>query len=376
MERGAKQKPRFSQWAWSSRKKRSLEKAASDLLQSRITDYWKILSNIEKLARENEKLSLLLLQAYDTSCEPCSHVSFTTILKEMICNAEKNCGQYRTHRRHPIILKKFATALFLLAGPLAYEFIHQNMPEALPCVRSIQAAIHSEYKTIHEGTFRFDELREHLDQYGAPAIVSVGEDATRVVGKIEYDSETDKCVGFVLPLNENSLPIVDSFIAVSFSAIENMFQQHSIAKYAYVYMAQPLCNNVPPVCLACLGTNNKFCAENVMPRWKYISEECTKRNISVLSFGGDGDSRLMKCMKVATSMIIPLSKPLSKNIPSNKLLSTPVIPRSWQGWFHIKPKEITFVQDTVHLAVKLKSRLLKPQIALRMGDYTATGGHV
>ena len=240
----------------------------------------------------------------------------------------------------------------------------------------IQAVIHLEYKTIHEGTFRFDELREHLDQYGAPRIVSLSEDATRVVGKIEYDSETDRCVGFVLPLNENSLPIVDSFIAVSFSAIENMFQQQSIAKYAFIYMAQPLCNNVPPVCLACLGTNNKFSAENVMPRWKFISEECAKRNISVLSFGGDGDSRLMKCMKVATSLMLPVSKPLSKNIPSNSLLSIPIIPQSWEGWFHIKPKEIVFVQDTVHLAVKLKSRLLKPRIALRMGDYTATGGHV
>ena len=110
----------------------------------------------------------MLQQAYDTSSEPCSNVSFTSILREMIYNAEKNCGQYRTHRRHPIILKKFATALFLLAGPLAYEFIHHNMPEVLPCVRSIQAVIHLEYKTIHEGTFRFDELREHLYQYGAP----------------------------------------------------------------------------------------------------------------------------------------------------------------------------------------------------------------
>ena len=204
MERGAKQKPCFSQWSWFSRKKRLLEAAASDPLQSHITDYWKILSDIEKLSRENEKLSLLLQQAYDTSSEPCSNVSFTSILREMIYNAEKNCGQYRTHRRHPIILKKFATALLLLAGPLAYEFIHHNMREVLPCVRSIQAVIHLEYKTIHEGTFRFDELREHLDQYGAPRIVSVGEDATRVVGKIEYDSETDRCVGFVLPLNENS----------------------------------------------------------------------------------------------------------------------------------------------------------------------------
>ena len=57
MERGAKQKPCFSQWSWFSRKKILLEAAASDPLQSRITDYWKILSDIEKLSRENEKLS-------------------------------------------------------------------------------------------------------------------------------------------------------------------------------------------------------------------------------------------------------------------------------------------------------------------------------
>ena len=116
VERGAKQKYCFS-LAWTSRKKRSLEIAASDPLQSRITDYWMILSNNEKSIKENEKLSLLLQQAYDASCEvePCrQHISFTTILKEMICNAEKNCGQYHTHRRHPIILKKFATALFFL----------------------------------------------------------------------------------------------------------------------------------------------------------------------------------------------------------------------------------------------------------------------
>ena len=219
-------------------------------------------------------------------------------------------------------------------------------------------------------------MREHLHRYGAPAIVSIGEDATRVIGRVEYDNETDRCVGFVLPLDGNSLPMVDSFLAVSFTTIENMFRQNSVAKYAYVYMAQPLCNNVPPFCLACLGTNNKFSAENVMARWRYISEECMKRNILVLSFGGDGDTRLMKCMKVATSLMTSQCKPLSSNIPSNKLVSTPVIPQSWLGWFHTTPREIAFVQDTVHLAVKLKSRLLKPQIILPMGDVTATGRHV
>jgi len=81
-------------------------------------------------------------------------------------------------------------------------------------------------------------------------------------------------------------------------------------------------------------------------------------------------------MKVATSLIKPQCKPLSSNIPSNELASTPVIPQNWLGWFHITPREIAFMQDTIHLAVKLKSRLLKPQIKQPMGNFNATGRYI
>ena len=175
----------FSEWSWSFRKQRSLLKAGSDSGQTHITDYWSILNNVEKLANENKRLSTLLQQfreqfKYDqTSNETPNHISsFTNILKQMMVNAEKNIGQYPTHRRHPEILKKFSTALFILAGPMAYEFIHQNMPEALPCMRTVQRSIHAEYETIDEGSFRFEEVKQHLDRYKAPAVISIGEDAT------------------------------------------------------------------------------------------------------------------------------------------------------------------------------------------------------
>ena len=45
-----------------------------------------------------------------------------------------------------------------IAGPMTYELIQQNMPEALPLIRTVQSTIHSEYKI--EGRFVFDELRE------------------------------------------------------------------------------------------------------------------------------------------------------------------------------------------------------------------------
>ena len=92
-------------------------------------------------------------------------------------------------------------------------------------------------------------------------VVTVGEDATRVIARVEYDYETDRCVGFVLPTSKTGLPLADSFIAVSFAAVESMFSTNEISKYAYVYIVQPLGENIPPFCLACIGTNNKFTFE-------------------------------------------------------------------------------------------------------------------
>jgi len=77
------------------------------------------------------------------------------------------------------------------------------MPEALPSVRTVQTAIHAEYKTMHEGSFRFDDLAEHLEKYGGIAAVSIGEDATCVIGRVDCDPEINRCVGFVLPVDEN-----------------------------------------------------------------------------------------------------------------------------------------------------------------------------
>jgi len=121
----------------------------------------------------------------------------------------------------------------LYSGPLAYDFLQQNVPQALPCVQTIQSDIHSEYKCINGDFFRFDELTEDIEKHGAPSFISISEDATRIVGWIEYDSATNRCVGFVLPLDGNGLPKVNSCTADSFSAMENLFQKYPIAKYIY-----------------------------------------------------------------------------------------------------------------------------------------------
>lgn len=58
-----------------------------------------------------------------------------------------------------------------------------------------------------KGIFQFKGLEEHLNLYNAAKIISISEDATRLVSRIAYDKETDKLVGFVLPFNNEGIPL-------------------------------------------------------------------------------------------------------------------------------------------------------------------------
>ena len=92
-------------------------------------------------------------------------------------------------------------------------------------------------------------------------------------------------------------PSQTPFLATSFESIDKAFNDSVVSKYAFVYMAQALCTNVP-FCLACIGIYNKFTTEHVLRRWKHIYTECQKRGIFVVNFGADGDARELHSMKL------------------------------------------------------------------------------
>ena len=106
------------------------------------------------------------------------------VLKKMIEVADKNYQKAPARRRHDTLIKKFATSLFLYSGSIAYKFIQSNLSIVLPSIRTVQTLIHKEYKTINEGEFRFDELLSNLQKHNAELLVSIGEDATRVVSRM------------------------------------------------------------------------------------------------------------------------------------------------------------------------------------------------
>ena len=157
------------------------------------------------------------------------------------------------------------------------------MPECLPSLRTVQSLVYSTYAYHMEGVFQFKGLEEHLNLYKAKKI-SISEDATRLIGRVDYDKETDKLVGFVLPSNDEGVPLSNSFIAVSFDFVKEAFSTAEIGKYVLVYMAQPLQENVPAYCLMCTATDNRYNAELITKCWKYIYNECLKLGIQVISY--------------------------------------------------------------------------------------------
>ena len=355
---------------------RKLEEAGSDNSQTRITNYFVVLNKLALLLKENSELSKALVQAaQDNAPDFDTELSVEPILHNMLLTAQKNVHKTPHKRQHEEMLIKFATSLFIYSGPMAYNFLHNNLPNALPSLRTVQRKVNSEYKVIDEGTLRFDELDEHLKVHDSPPFVAIGEDATRLIARVDYDKLTDRLVGFVLPIDNKGLPQNNIFLASSFAAIENYFKTSTIAKHAFLYMAQPLKSSAPAFILGCMTTDNKFTAEHVLKRWSHIHTECAKRGITVVSFGADGDSRELKSMRISCQL---LQKSQSQFTLSPSATISPIdIPKSWSNWFAVKhPTYINCSQDTVHIAVKLKSRLLKPSIILPMGKYIAGVHHL
>ena len=86
---------------------------------------------------------------------------------------------------------------------------------------------------------------------------------------------------------KNGLPNNHAFEANSFSELEEMFRTKVVANYAYVYEIQPLKEGLSSFCVACIGTDNKFTAEEVL---NYIYNELSLRGIYLICFAADGDS--------------------------------------------------------------------------------------
>ena len=98
----------------------------------------------------------------------------------------------------------------------------------------------------------------------------------------------------------------------------------------------------------------------------------------MISFGADGDGRLLTSMRVMSKLYNYTSKKYDYVSLESGASLVGSVPKAWKSWFFIIEVEeaVCFVQDTVHLGVKLKTRLLTLSQVLPMGKYSALTSHL
>lgn len=342
--------------------------------QTRIPQFCRILNDIDLILQKNKELKICLENALlirEENSEENVRKNYdeknTFLLQILINSAKKNVNMSNRMSnpgsRYNKTLKLFSTYIFMLGGRLLYETLYKNLP--LPSPTSISRYLQKNGQKMVEGELRCDQLKSYLYERNLPSTVWISEDATRITGKIQYDPSTNQLVGLVLPLNEHGMPISYSFMARSAKEIEHYFSEGKTASLVYAIMAQPIAEHSGPFCLSLFGTDNRFTSQEVTKRWKFILKELATFGITVLGFSSDGDPRLLKAMRTETRLgISQMCSALHSKLTSN-----------WP-WFIAIYTDNGFVQDIIHIATKLRNRLLKPSILLPFGNKLISVSHL
>lgn len=293
----------------------------------------------KKNARETATDSCNGNEKIEIQCQPGRTHFF---LNKLISTANQNANREKGGYRYDWDIKSYATYLRTLAGPQAYDTLQKNLECALPSLSSTNRYIQSSNFKIFEGVLRSEQLLIYLEERNLPLVVSLSEDATRIVGKVQYHSSLNQIVGFTLPTNaENGMPIPFAFPARNADEIIQYFSdKNSVSSLINIIMAQPI-SKAPPFCLLLFGSDNKYKADDVSKRWKYITNELSKVNIKVLTISSDSDPKYNAAMRELSN----LGSETSKSV----------------HYFSCGQNENSpfFVQDTVHIITKLRNFFLR-----------------
>lgn len=265
-------------------------------------------------------------------------------LQKLLLTADENVKKGgRCGFRYGADIKYFASYLRMLVGPFAYETLQKNLSYSLPSLQSTNRYIRSSGCNITEGILRNEELAVYLGERSLAPVVCISEDATRISGRVQYDSKSNQLVGFVLPLNdETGSPIPFAFPARDSEEILHHFSNNNtVSSFLNVIMAQPMAK-VPPFCLMIYGSDNKYTSLDVTKRWKYVEDQLANVNIKVLTFNSDSDPKYNKAMRVISGL------GLSTDIAWFSGLGNPDGPFCFQDLIHISTKLRNFLLRTIY----------------------------
>ncbi|KAK4876265.1 hypothetical protein RN001_012687 [Aquatica leii] len=197
------------------------------------------------------------------------------------------------------------------------------------------------------------QLKQFLVQGNLPLKIFVSEDQIAVIQTIQYEPKINEMVGFVSPLNpETGFPERGRFVVNTLTDIQRAFNEETLQDTA------------PSFCICVYGSDNKFSAEDVLNRWQYLKKQDSLHDIEIVGFSSDDDTRCLKAIKEASNF------PVSVDTINNDCPYKPYFQMSFS------PEKCIFIQDTVHVGTKLKTRFLKPNVYLPMENFVVSVRHI
>lgn len=286
---------------------------------------------------------------------------------ESLKNAnEKNKNKRKQGYRYDEEVMGMAVYNRMIAGPLGYQQYSLNLGATLPSISAVNKHISKEKAELVEGVLRANELLKYLNERNLPKIVSLSEDATRIVGRVQYSRKTNQIVGFVPPLDRvTGMPITSHFPAKSAAHIEQIClnKKNEKASYAIVLMAQPLCLNTPSFCILYYGTNSKYKQSDIAKKWGHICEELKSLGITVLTISTDSDTRYNSVMRRNFKIGLKTQSTIFKDC-------------NWiscdENFLH--DNKTFYFQDMLHLVLKCRNSMLNNSLII--GKFKITKHHL
>lgn len=255
------------------------------------------------------------------------------------------------------VLKLSAIWLYLAAGEKPLTFLYQNL--GFPSAESVRHWFHTEFQAITEGEIRTLELCEFIRRHNFPKFVWIGEDATKITAKMEYNHQDDEVVGLAKPLHPlTGFPLQKMFPAKSLGTMKQFSDKYPVANYVNAILAKPLVENAPSFTLALFGTNNDFSAKDVTKRVDFITKKLKEEGITVVGTSSDAASAYLKSQKSR----MKLGHNLSLSMSPSQFWS-----ECWACDLNID--EVQTLQDVTHELTKLRNRFYKPSDPLKVGEY-------
>ena len=175
------------------------------------------------------------------------------------------------------------------------------------------------------------------------------------------------------------MPSTKYFQTESYDELERCFREVDRSILINAQLIEPLPTgsvsvHSRPFILSAYGTKNTANSPDILQRWICLHSECRRRQIRLVGFSTDCDPRQLRAMQLSLGFFAQLSN--LDMIGTNPDVFDIEIPANWH-FFFMRPVQLYLcMQDGVHLATKLRNRLLSKKAAMCIGGQRVDVKHL